>query len=136
MRFKGLKLCIAWLLFLPLSTFANSLTTESSDSAVNFNIKPLACIVAQPGQPCQMTITAQWQTPTPISACLLQDQVQLACWQQTTQVKQRFNISLTTDMVFTLNNASGQLIAQQKIKVNAAQSTKYRRRLRSQWSLF
>lgn len=136
MRFKGLLLCLAWLLFIPFTSFANSLNQANNVENVDFKIKPLACIVSQPGQPCQMTITAHWHSSMPISACLLQDQVQLACWQQTRQAKQSFNISLTSDMVFTLNNASGQLLAQQKVKVNAAQSTKYRRRLRSQWSLF
>lgn len=136
MHFKGLKLCLAWLLFLPFTVLANSTPTGSTQEDIIFNIRPLACIVAKPGEACQMTITAHWQTIAPISACLLQDKVQLACWQQQKKVKQHFNISLTTDMVFTLNNASGQQIAQQKIKVNTAQSTKYRRRLRSQWSLF
>lgn len=136
MRFKGVKLCIAWTLFLPLPLLAKTKVNPPPVEQLSLSIKPLACIVANAGQPCQMTITANWQSPLPLTACLYQDKLQLACWQNTSSVSRRFNISLTSDMVFKLLDETGNTLASQKIKVNAANSTKYRRRLRSQWSLF
>ncbi|MBQ4811601.1 DUF3019 domain-containing protein [Pseudoalteromonas luteoviolacea] len=107
-----------------------------TESNAELKVKPMICMVKSIGQICEMTIAIQWQTATAQDVCLYQDKQQLKCWQGTHQAKAKLNISLEQDMTFSLKNARMETLASQKVKVNAALSRKYRRKLKSDWSFF
>ncbi|KZN69827.1 DUF3019 domain-containing protein [Pseudoalteromonas luteoviolacea] len=106
------------------------------ESKAALKVKPMICMVKSIGQICEMTIAIQWQTTTAQDVCLYQDTQKLKCWQGTQQAKAKLNISLEQDMTFSLKNARMETLAAQKVKVNAALSRKYRRKLKSDWSFF
>ncbi|KZN43841.1 DUF3019 domain-containing protein [Pseudoalteromonas luteoviolacea] len=106
------------------------------NSKAELKVKPMICMVKSIGQICEMTIAIQWQTTTAQDVCLYQDTQQLKCWQDTQQAKAKLNISLEQDMTFSLKNARMETLTSQKVKVNAALSRKYRRKLKSDWSFF
>ena len=79
MRFNHLLLILGMLLPISFSATANAnniqaavTKTQKNNQAVKpqvtLAIKPLACVVKRAGENCQMTITAQWQSTTPIDA--------------------------------------------------------------------
>jgi len=152
MSFNWLKITIIATIIsinIPLSakeSITNKLTLENvkktdiidntPSEVINLTIKPLACIVENAGDNCQMTVTASWQTKQPISGCLYQGNDNIACWQKQLTFSKQFSVSLQQDMTFTLRNDLGEVVATKKIKVNTSSSTKYRRRLRAKWSLF
>ena len=92
-------------------------------------------MVKKPGDSCQMTVTVQWQNDNPIDACLYQNDARLTCWQNAHNINTKIDISLEQDMLFTLKNDQN-IFATQQIKINTALPTKYRRRLRADWSFF
>lgn len=139
MRFKGLKIIIIGLssLLATYSIQANEPSgTEATVPNVTLAIKPLACVVKRIGEQCQMTITAKWKSSTPLSACLYQNREIIGCWKNKKSGEKQYRISLNDDMLFSIMTEQGTPLAKQKIVINASTSTKYRRRLRSQWSLF
>ncbi len=140
MRFKGLITIIIIGLPSLLATYSTQANESSANGAtapiVSLNIKPLACVVKRIGEQCQMTITANWNSNIPLSACLYQDRKSIGCWQQKISEEKQYQISLNDDMLFSIKTDQGIILAKQKIVINASTSTKYRRRLRSQWSFF
>jgi hypothetical protein len=92
-------------------------------------------MVKSPGDSCQMTVSVQWHTDETIAACLFQNDIRLHCWENVQNIKTKMAISLEQDMMFTLKNDQ-QIFATQQIKINTALPTKYRRRLRADWSFF
>lgn len=130
-----------WLILLigamPFYTFASPAGSKiTADSRVKLSIQPLTCVVRKQGDNCQMTINAKWQSDQPIDVCFFQDDQQLLCWQRKNFAAQQFDVSLNSDMIFSLKLANGELVAQQKVQVNSSSSAQYRRRLRAQWSFF
>lgn len=109
---------------------------SKAEQLVTLVIQPLTCVVRKPGDTCQMTIKAKWQSNKPIDACFYQDERQLLCWQQKDIAEQQFDVSLKSDMAFYLKLINGDVIAKQQVQVNSSSSAQYRRRLRAQWSLF
>lgn len=92
-------------------------------------------MVKNPGDSCQMTVTVQWHNDEPIDVCLFQNDTRLNCWENVHNIKTKIDISLEQDMLFTLKNEQ-RMFATQQIKINTALPTKYRRRLRADWSFF
>lgn len=115
-----------------LSSFSPLLSAASSTKLI---IKPSVCMVKSPGDSCQMTVSVQWHTDETIAACLFQNDIRLHCWENVQNIKTKMAISLEQDMMFTLKNDQ-QIFATQQIKINTALPTKYRRRLRADWSFF
>lgn len=107
----------------------------SAASTTKLIIKPSVCMVKSPGDSCQMTVTVQWHNDEPIDGCLFQNDSRLNCWENIQNINTKIDISLEQDMLFTLKNEQ-QIFATQQIKVNTAIPTKYRRRLRADWSFF
>lgn len=113
-------------------------TFDSLDNvspSIKLKVTPSVCIVREKGQLCKMRVTAHWESNVPVDVCLYSNEKQLNCWNNQTDVKQVFDIALDKKLIFTLRNKQ-ETLATQYVKVNASQSNKYRRRLRSQWSLF
>ncbi|NOU50395.1 DUF3019 domain-containing protein [Pseudoalteromonas sp. JBTF-M23] len=99
-------------------------------------IKPVTCIVRQMGELCQMTIKLHWFSSSAIDACLYQEQLKLRCWQTKQQINEQLDISLQKNMNFRLIDSKNVVLAQQLINVNAAVSRQYRRKLKTDWSIF
>lgn len=110
-------------------------TAQEKTPTVHMTITPSVCVVKVRGDLCQMTANVSWQANLPISACLYKNDDLIKCWKQEQSIQEKLTLSLTQNMVFTLQNKH-KILNEQYIKVNASTSTKYRRRLRSQWSLF
>ncbi|KAF7764726.1 hypothetical protein PCIT_b0778 [Pseudoalteromonas citrea] len=83
-----------------------------------------------------MTVNIQWKNQNQIDACLYQEKNKLRCWQQTDKVKEQLQITLAQSMRFSLLDLQGSLLATQTVKVNAAVSKRYRRKLKTDWSFF
>jgi hypothetical protein len=103
---------------------------------IELSIKPVTCIVKQPGDVCTMTVKVRWQSPRPISSCLYQETTKTLCWQDKNEAVAKVAINFNENMTFTLRDSGNNIFAQQEIIVNTSSSKKYRRRLRSNWSLF
>lgn len=103
---------------------------------VTMAIKPIACIVNKIGEPCKLTITVTWQATTPIALCLLQIKQKMYCWQTAIAGVKKMEIDLVKSTTFKLVNRQQQTKASVNVVINAASSTRYRRRLRSDWSVF
>jgi len=93
-------------------------------------------MVPEIGQPCTMTIKVIWQTNEPQDVCLRQGMTKLSCWYNQQQIETQMQITLENSMTFTLVNTSGETLASQQIEVNASNHHAYRRKLKSDWSLF
>ncbi|TQF67954.1 DUF3019 domain-containing protein [Pseudoalteromonas luteoviolacea] len=119
-----------------VATKTSSVYAEPQKNKAELKIKPMICMVKSIGQVCEMTIAVQWQAVAVEDVCLYQDKHKLQCWQDTRQAKAKLSVSLGQDMVFSLKNAQMETLASQKVKVNAAISRKYRRKLKSDWSFF
>ncbi|CAH9062668.1 hypothetical protein PSECIP111951_04027 [Pseudoalteromonas holothuriae] len=113
----------------PLAAGKNSGHTQ-------LTIKPVTCIVRQLGELCQMTVQLYWQNDVPTDACLYQGKIKLKCWHAQQKITEKLEISLQKNMVFRLFDSKKELLAQQKISVNATMSRQYRRRLKTDWSIF
>lgn len=104
---------------------------------VDFQLQPTICITKQVGDPCGMTVTVHWQTSAPADLCLWQNDSEVACWQQQQQVQEAIPISLQKQSTFTLISKNQQTeLARQAVNINYQTSQRFRRRLRSQWSIF
>jgi len=107
-----------------------------ADEPVSLSIKPLACIVKTQGQPCELNVTAHWQTNVPMNLCLYQRNNLIQCWKKQRQALKRFSIEITESTEFRLLNSKQEVVASVQIAINAATPTRYRRRLRADWSVF
>ncbi|MCG7537238.1 DUF3019 domain-containing protein [Pseudoalteromonas sp. OOF1S-7] len=101
-----------------------------------FEIKPQVCMVKTQGQTCQMTIRVNWQHGKPEKLCLYQANTQLHCWADSRQGSIKLAIKLAQNMEFSLRDPYQNTLAKKTVKVNAVVSTKYRRKLKTDWSLF
>ncbi|MCJ8295186.1 MAG: DUF3019 domain-containing protein [Colwellia sp.] len=132
--------CNTWAILLLFSFFSVSAlaTHEESEekSIIEFSIKPLVCIVKKPGDACSMTATVSWQAPKAINSCLYQGITKVACWLKQKTIKAVIEINIEENMVYTLKDDNHHIIAKQLITINSSLAKKYRRRLRSGWSLF
>jgi len=136
MNFKTIFAISYLYLFSAMSLAQESYSQKVSDKiAVEFSVTPSVCIIRERGQLCEMRVTVHWISTLPINACLYSNDKQLACWKNKKEINEKLDISLQSLMLFSLKN-NQTFFAQQEVKVNASQSAKYRRRLRSQWSLF
>jgi len=103
---------------------------------VKFSVKPLACIIKETGDSCEMTVKVKWNSPEPINSCLLQDKTKTVCWQNRSTAQKRIEIKIKKDIEFSLVNENNDIYAKQLVRINTSLPKKYRRRLRSDWSLF
>jgi hypothetical protein len=131
MRFNPIYLFYLSIL-LSQSTFAQKNKTQQA----LLQIKPLICVVRQLGEPCQMSVSIEWQNQIQIDACLYQEEKELRCWKQKDKVAEQLQITLAESMRFSLIDMQGSLLATQTVKVNAAMSKRYRRKLKTDWSFF
>ena len=132
--------CNTWGVLLLLSFFSCTALAikykPEQENVIEFSIKPLVCIVKKPGDACSMTATVSWQSPKNINTCLYQGLAKVACWLNKKKIKSVIEINIEENMEYTLKDDNHQIIATQLISINSSLAKKYRRRLRSGWSLF
>ncbi|WP_158678257.1 DUF3019 domain-containing protein [Pseudoalteromonas sp. T1lg23B] len=114
----------------------NMVSAGTLTNVANLEIKPITCIVRQLGELCTMTVKVNWQLPHPVDACLYQEEMKMRCWHDKQNITEKLDISLQKNMTFRLIDSKQAVLAQQVIKVNAAMSSQYRRRLKTDWSIF
>ncbi len=104
---------------------------------LSFNLQPNICVTKQVGDVCKMKAKLNWQTSAPMSLCLLQNEQTVKCWDQKNIIQEPINIELIKQSNFTLlEQYSQKPLAQQTLKINYQTHKRYRRRLRSEWSIF
>jgi len=109
---------------------------STEPSQIEFSIKPIACVVKQAGDACTMTVKVHWRAKLPINSCLYQEDEKTFCWQDKSEAMANLAINFKENMMFTLRDEGNNIFAQQEVLINSSSSKKYRRRLRSSWSLF
>lgn len=121
-----------------LTSLANAQSASEHDNqhVTSFAIKPITCVVKSLGEACQMKANVTWQSTMPQSVCLFQDKQQLKCWVKQNQVSEMLDVTLDKTMVFSLRDKKQNILVEKTIKVHALSSRKYRRKLKSDWSLF
>ncbi|KZN59245.1 hypothetical protein N473_03555 [Pseudoalteromonas luteoviolacea CPMOR-1] len=129
-QFSPLVLCLL------LSKVANAEINTLPNKKAKLEIKPIVCMVKSMGQICEMTISVDWSIQTPQNVCLFKNDTSLQCWLNTQKAKTNISISISEDMIFSLKNEKMHVLANQKVKINAAANRKYRRKLKSDWSFF
>ncbi|MGA4608187.1 DUF3019 domain-containing protein [Pseudoalteromonas maricaloris] len=115
---------------------APSRALTKPDNGINLEIKPITCMVKQAGQRCEMTAKIAWQSPSKMNLCLFQEKQKLQCWEQAKEAKSTQIIQLSKSMLFTLKDAKNNVVAKQNIEVHTSVNQQYRRKLRSDWSVF
>ncbi|WP_164517590.1 DUF3019 domain-containing protein [Pseudoalteromonas rubra] len=108
----------------------------TSEPPPQFEIKPLVCMVKTQGQTCQMTIRVNWHHAVPENLCLYQANARLHCWESSNKGTAKLAVKLAQNMEFSLRDTNQNTLAKKTVKVNAVVSTKYRRKLKTDWSLF
>ncbi len=83
-----------------------------------------------------MTARVKWQSSTEQDLCLFQEEQKLACWENTQKVTEQFQITLAKTMLFTLKNNNDDVLAKQVIELHSSVNEGYRRKLKSDWSVF
>lgn len=111
-------------------------SSNTPNNNVELSLTPLACFVKTIGDVCHLTIKVNWQSLTPINACLYQDFKKIHCWSDTKKAAKKIKVSLSENMVFSLQDDNDKIYTQQHVAIAASTSKKYRRRLRADWSLF
>ena len=115
---------------------AQNASEHGNQHVTSLAIKPLTCVVKSLGKACQMKANVTWQSAVPQNLCLFQDKQQLKCWAKLSQVSEMFDVTLDKTMVFSLRDSKQRTLVEQTIKVHTLSSRKYRRKLKSDWSLF
>ncbi|NVK25059.1 MAG: DUF3019 domain-containing protein [Gammaproteobacteria bacterium] len=102
-----------------------------------FELMPLICVTTKVGDTCRLKLSVRWQTNVRGDFCFFQNEQEIFCWQQQKQVKQSIEVALVKSSVFSLKQKGlDKSLIQQQVTLNYSQSERYRRRLRSQWSIF
>lgn len=135
MRQMDMRYLLIIILLAVFPSLAN--TEQQSTLLVNFQLQPNICITREVGDSCAMTVKVNWQTSDPVNLCLQQNDKQIKCWQQQQQVQESIVIGLQKQSTFTLIDQDKQtLLAKQIVKINYQTTKRFRRRLRSEWSIF
>lgn len=128
-------LIVIFFMFLPHSITV--IAKSNNNVLINFEIQPKICIAKEVGDLCAMKVKLKWQTNTPVNLCLAQNQTELKCWQKRSSVNESIAIEVKQQSEFTLfEQNSMEVIAKQQVIINYQVSKRYRRRLRSEWSIF
>lgn len=109
----------------------NGLVVES------FELMPLICVTTKVGDTCQLKLNVKWRTNIIGDVCFYQNEQQILCWQQQKEAQKTIQVALVKSSIFSLKQKGlDKPLIQQQVTLNYSQSERYRRRLRSQWSIF
>ncbi|MGJ8691703.1 MAG: DUF3019 domain-containing protein [Thalassotalea sp.] len=107
---------------------------ENSTQAVALTITPISCQVRSNGDICHVKLNISWQAQQAINPCLYKNNIKEACWFNQRHSEIKLPVSFERDVLFTLQE-NDMVIAKQVVSISS-QTPKYRRRLRSDWSIF
>ena len=136
MTFKCLSSVLIGVLLSSNVSYAQESTDANTQPQLSFSIKPVTCVVKSQGEQCEMKARVTWQVPESLDICLFQDDKSLSCWKKRSKVDEFITVKLSKTMVFSLKNSQQETVLEQTVKVHAMNSQKYRRKLKSNWSLF
>ena len=112
-----------------------SFISEAKHSVV-LELTPNNCVVEKVNNICHLALETKWQSEQHLDVCLFLEDKKVTCWKKTKSVHQVIQISLKQTSVATIRDTGNKVLASTQIKVSSAQPVAYRRRLRSDWSLF
>lgn len=113
-----------------------SLADDSSVTPVNSFATPNTCIARTEAADCEMEIDVTWTFSLVGDYCLYQDETAVKCWKNVKRLQDKMTITVSNDISLSLKDVSKRIIKQQKIKVVYATSQQFRRKLKSEWSIF
>lgn len=113
-----------------------SLADDSSVTPVNSFATPNTCIARTEAADCEMEIEVTWTFSLVGDYCLYQDETAVKCWKNVKRLQDKMTITVSNDISLSLKDVSKRIIKQQKIKVVYATSQQFRRKLKSEWSIF
>jgi len=131
-----IKIFSLLLLVVSILVVPKGFSNNTPGNNVELSLTPLACFVKSIGDVCHLTVKVNWQSVTPINACLYQNHEKVHCWSTTSKATKKIMVSLSENMVFSLQGENNEIYTQQHVAIAASTSKKYRRRLRADWSLF
>lgn len=131
-----IKIFTLVLLVVSVLAVPKSLSSNTPINNVELSLTPLACFVKKMGDICHLTIKVNWQSVTPVNACLYQNVEKIHCWSATSKATKKVMVSLSENMVFSLRGDNNEIYVQQHVAIAASTSKRFRRRLRADWSLF
>lgn len=135
---KGLRLYVNLVFLAALSLGSYACASDSSNSAIQFSIKPQLCVLNEGEEICRDQLLVSWQSAVALSPCLyrLDQEQSLHCWEQTTAGEYEFKFTTRHTTDFELRaQQSKQLISSQRFQVLFSEK-KYRRVRRNPWSFF
>ncbi len=100
-------------------------------------ISPQICVVSESKQVCELTLTIKWFTAENKSVCLLENEIQIQCWQDQNQAIFVHRTQIENQSTYSLVDLqTGIQLMQEQVQVQSSQIKTKRRRLRSPWSFF
>lgn len=133
-KILSLVLCITSVFVIPKS-LSNTINNNVTNN-VELSLTPLTCFVKQIGDVCHITVKVNWQSVSPINACLYQNIEKKYCWRGKNKATTKIEVNFSENMKFSLLGDNNEVYAYQHVAIAASTSKKYRRRLRADWSLF
>ncbi|WMN59625.1 DUF3019 domain-containing protein [Pseudoalteromonas xiamenensis] len=121
-------------LLVSLKTSANSTQIESTTTS-KF-ILPGTCIAKKQATFCEMDVKISWQFDRKGQYCLLQKGQTLRCWNDAVRLQDSLTLRIENEDEFYIASKEGVIISTQTVKVVWATSSRLRRRLKSEWSIF
>ena len=91
---------------------------EEQPQAV-MNLMPAKCVSLKQGQPCYADIEISWQTPEPVSVCLVRmdTRQELSCWRSTAQGDFSSEIITRESLSLSLLTDTGEMLATTELAV-------------------
>lgn len=127
-----------WPLGLLLGMPAAHAAAEPAPGAIQFEISPRICTLAEKDNQCETPVHAQWQSPREESLCLVivsRPEVR-RCWEHYSQGTYTIELTFSQDLLFQLRDLSlERVLASQALRV-IREAVRYRHRRRQPWSLF
>ncbi|MFD2167822.1 DUF3019 domain-containing protein [Thalassotalea euphylliae] len=128
---RGFSVFICWQI---------SMTVHAQQPSINakhFALEPNTCMSQEQDAPCPFTLSARWELNQKADVCLVLGDEQLSCWsQQKSNYFQRQTLLTKTSELRLVNQATGEVIHRELVTILYSNPKRFRRRLRSQWSLF
>jgi len=110
--------------------------TSLANTLNSLVVSPNTCIVNKLGDVCRKELTIKWKTPIKANYCLYDKHRKIKCWVNQSNISESLLVSIKGTTTLTLKDEKKQMMASTTIVVNGATSTRFRRRLRADWSVF
>jgi hypothetical protein len=109
---------------------------SSANNISSLVISPSTCIVNTLGERCNKPLKIMWAAPKRANYCLYANNQKIKCWKARQHITDTLVLNINAPTTFNLKDQNQHIIASAKVVINAATSTRFRRRLRADWSVF